>query len=123
VPVYHSTIFGGAIFVDPRDLDSDEELKRCSKYTYNIGLKYDDEKSFKALLTGRYLWWNAESDDDGKYGSFVFDLNAVRNIYKNGTTSLEAFLTARNILNGSQYWADIYKNPGRWVEGGIRLKF
>ena len=123
VSVYHSTLSGGAIFVDPRDLEADEELKRCSKYTYNIGLKYDDKKSFKALLKGRYIWWNAESDDNGKYSSFVFDLNVIKNIYKNRTTSMEAFLTAHNIFNDSQYWTDIYKNPGRWVEGGIRLNF
>ena len=36
---------------------------------------------------------------------------------------LTVFFTARNIFNGSQYMIDSWKNPGRWVEGGITYRF
>jgi len=32
------------------------------------------------------------------------------------------FVSVRNLFNGSHYWFDIYNNPGRWVEAGLRIE-
>ncbi len=29
----------------------------------------------------------------------------------------------RNLFNGDQYWDDLLKNPDRWFEAGVRIKF
>lgn len=123
VPVYHTILFAGAAFINTENLNTGEEVKNVPTNTYDIGLKYDDKKSFKAILKGHYIWWNYTADYQGKYDAFIFDFNLIKGLYKKNGHTFEVFLTAHNIFNGSQYWAGIYKNPERWVEAGMRYKF
>ncbi len=46
-------------------VDIDQTDKRGGSYNYacNIGIRYDDKKSFRAELFGHYVWW----DIDGSY--------------------------------------------------------
>jgi len=56
----------------------------------------------------------------------IGDAKAPRNALeaiKEGKTAAELFLTAHNLFNGSQYTFGDSKNPGRWIEAGIRFKF
>ena len=122
VPVYHTTLFGGATFMHTENIDTDDELKNV-QYTYDVGLKYDDEKTFRALLKGRYIWWNAEDYTNSKYDAMIFDLNLIKTIYKDQDRTAEVFLTGHNIFNGSQYIFDAFKNARRWIEAGVRFKF
>lgn len=122
-PVYHTILFAGAAFINTENLNTDEEVKNVPTNTYDIGLKYDDEKSFKALLKGHYIWWNASQEAQGKYSSLIFDINLIKSLYKQNGRAFELFLTAHNIFNGSQYWLGIYKNSERWIEAGMRYKF
>ena len=122
-PVYHFTLTGGTTFIETKDLETDMIIKDIPKYTFDVGLKYDDEKSFRALLTGHYIWWNAESFGKGNYSSVIFDLNVIKSIYKTKERDMEVFLTAHNLFDGSQYLRDFFKNPGRWIEAGLRYKF
>jgi vitamin B12 transporter len=123
IPVYHTALFAGATFIHTKDLNTDETVRNVPRYTYDIGIKYDDEKSLKALFKGHYIWWNGNSFYGGKYNSFIFDINIIKSLYKQNGRILEVFLTAHNIFNGSQYKIDSYENPGRWIEGGLRYKF
>jgi hypothetical protein len=47
----------------------------------------------------------------------------VKNLYARSDQKLEAFMDIHNIFNDSQYAIDIYKNPERWVEAGLRYTF
>ncbi len=123
VPFHHFSLQGGAMFVDTEDLESDETVRNVPRYTYNLGLKYDDEKSFKALLTGHYIWWNSSGFMGGKYNAFVFDISAAKTMFKQGTRSMEIFLAGHNIFDGTQRRDSLFPNPQRWIEGGIRFKF
>lgn len=123
VPVYNTTLTAGATFIHTKNLNTGETARNVPRYTYDIALKYDDEKSFKALFKGRYIWWNADSFYNGKYNAFIFDINVIKSLYKQNGRILEAFLAVHNIFNSSQYLIDSYKNPKRWVEGGVRFKF
>jgi vitamin B12 transporter len=118
MPVYNSTLFAGAAFMD---ISGANEESTLPKYTYDIGLQYDDGKSLKALLKGHYIWWM--NSYNGDYNSFIFDINIIKNLYKSKEYSIEGFLTGHNIFNGAQYTAELYKNPKRWIEAGIRFKF
>jgi hypothetical protein len=60
---------------------------------------------------------------NAKYNGFIVDANVIKRIYKKGDFSAEAFLTGHNLLNGSSYWTEYYKNASRWFEAGLRVKF
>jgi vitamin B12 transporter len=76
-----------------------------------------------ASIRGHYIWWNAEISFKGKYSSFIWDLNFLKTVYRSDKRAVELFLTAHNIFNGSQYLQEPFKNPRRWIEGGLRIKF
>jgi len=121
--LYHASLFAGATFIDTKNLDTDEEIKGVPTYTYDVGFKYDDEKSLRALLKGRTVWWNQRGDLNAKYNGVIFDFNIIKTFSRKNKQAIEVFFTAHNIFNGSQYWIDVYKNAGRWIEGGLRIRF
>ena len=123
VPIYHFSVSAGAEFIDAKDLDTGERLTDIPTRVYDLGLHYNDERTFKALLQGRYINWNDQSQLQGDYGSFVFDLSMIKKIQERKGASLDAFAEVHNIFDGSQYPLAVYKNPERWYEGGIRYKF
>jgi vitamin B12 transporter len=122
-PVYNFSISAGAEFIDAKDLDTNTRLKDIPTQVYDLGLHYNDERTFKALLQGRYINWNAEQSNQGSYGPFIFDLSMIKKIQQHKDASWEAFANVHNIFNSSQYLMSLYKNPDRWYEGGIRYKF
>ncbi len=122
-PLYHTSLSAGLAFTDATDRDTGEVLKEVPRYTYDIGLTYNDNKTFSALLTGHYIWWNAYSDDLGKYNAFVWDLNIRKKAFSSRKVEAEFFVTGHNIFNGSQYAIDPFRNLSRWIEGGLRVKF
>jgi vitamin B12 transporter len=127
LPVYHTSLFGGAEFIDAKTLDDGKRIGNVPTHVYDLGLRYDDEQSLRALLKGRYINWNASQFDipdlQGAYGSFVFDLSVTKKIYQHKDASLEAFAGAHNIFNGNQYLVAVFRNPERWFEGGLRYTF
>jgi vitamin B12 transporter len=122
-PVYNTSLSAGAEYVDAKDLDTGERVDFVPTHIYDVGLRYDDGQSFKALLQGRYINWNTPPNFNGKYTSFVFDLHLTKKIHQHQNTALEIFADVHNLFNGSQYAIDTFKNPERWYEGGIRYKF
>ena len=124
-PVYNTFLTAGAEYVDAKDLGTDTRLKLQPTRIYDLGLHYDDQQSFKALLDGRYIDWNVDTSWglNASYGSFVFDLHMIKKILQHKDTSLEVFADAHNLFNGSQYFDERYKNPKRWLEAGIRYNF
>ena len=122
-PVYHTSLSAGATYINAKDLNTDQKIIDIPKYTYDLGIQYDDERTFKALLKGRYINWNSSPANEGVYDSFVFDLNMIKSIYTQQNQALEAYLDAHNLSNSSQYAIALFKNPDRWFEAGIRYKF
>lgn len=92
-------------------------------YSWLIGVKYDDRRSFSALLSGSYVWWDFVGDPSPRYDTFIWDLTATRKFQASDKTTLETFLTVHNIFSGHYYTQAVYPNPGRWMEGGLRFKF
>ena len=92
-------------------------------YSWLLGVKYDDRRSFSALLSGSYVFWDTSPADQGRYTTFIWDLTATKRFQTSDTTILETFLTVHNIFSGAYYMSSIYPNAGRWVEGGLRFKF
>ncbi len=123
VPYRHCTLAASAEFMEAEDRDTHEDVTGVPKQQFNVGLKYDDEQSFRALLSGNYRKEDYDPAYDADLGGFIFDLNLTKRFAVTMSTSLEAFFSVHNLFNGDQYYADIYKNPERWVEGGVRFSF
>ncbi len=124
VPVYNTSLFGGAEFIGARDLVAQAPIAGYSpSFIYNIGVKYDDKSSFKAILQGNYTWWNVPAGQSATYNAMIFDLSATKTIYKRGNNSCDLFFTAHNIFDGTQDQYNFYPNAGRWLDGGVRYKF
>ncbi len=123
IPVYNIAVSAGMEFVEATDLDTGQKVQDIPSRVYNIGVHYDDLQSFKVLLTVHYIDWNSDPLANGTNGSYVSDLHVIKKIYDGKNASLEVFADGHNLFNGHQYASDIYVNPGRWYEGGVRLKF
>lgn len=121
VPVGNFTFTGGAMIIGTRDLLTDRLVKGVPTHSYDLGVRYEGA-GLRALLKGRYIWWNTEAPG-GRYGDFIFDLTANKELYKKSGTALEAFLSAHNLLNGDQYFYAGFPNPRRWFEAGVRMRF
>jgi vitamin B12 transporter len=122
IPFHNFTLSAATTYIHSKDLETGETIKDNPEYTYDLGLKYDDQKTFRALLKGRYIWWNASESEIAQYNGFIFDVNAIKTFYRGNSYTVEGFLTVHNVFNGSQYWTDTYKNARRWIEGGLRVK-
>ena len=117
-PLYNISAKAGFAYVEKNTDDTS-----LTNYAANLAIKYDDKRSFMALLAGHYIWWDLPAEDMAKYSTFIWDLNMRKKIYSYGRVNTELFLTGHNIFSGAQYSRGEYKNPGRWIEAGIRVKF
>ncbi|MCX7770907.1 MAG: ligand-gated channel, partial [Proteobacteria bacterium] len=70
-----------------------------------------------------YIWWNEEGFYKGKYENLIFDLHGYKKLFKKRGYTLEIFGSARNLFNTSHYTIDIFKNPQRWLELGLKIVF
>ncbi|HWR89305.1 MAG TPA: hypothetical protein VN260_03525, partial [Dissulfurispiraceae bacterium] len=122
IPVFHTSLSAGFTYLDATDRETGERLKDTAPYTYDIGIQYD-HNNLKALLTGHFIWWNASAENEGKYNAFVWDFNASKRFPLSSERSLDLFFTIHNIFDSSQYLNALFKNPGRWIEGGVRFSF
>ncbi len=120
LPLYHVSFRAG---VSLAHITPSNERGARHVYTYNIGLVYDDMHSLTVHLSGYYIWWNYDSIYQAEYKNFIWDINLIKTVFTNRKYSGEFFCTAHNIFNGSQYTLGDYKNPGKWLEVGMRFMF
>jgi vitamin B12 transporter len=121
-PVFNMSLLAGAAFMNAKDLATDRTIPDIPQRTYDAGVQYEDA-SFKALLKGHSIYWNSDASQGGKYDSMTFDLHASKRVYHRNDRTLELFGDVHNIFNGDQYRIGAYKNPGRWIEAGLRFVF
>ena len=125
VPFHHLTLAAGATFMEAEDLETHEQIDNIPTRQYNVSLKYDDKRSFRALLTGNYRTEVYEPVEiyNADFSGFIVDLHLAKKFRLGARSAVEAFVSVHNLLDANQYYADIYKNPDRWAEGGIRVAF
>ncbi len=122
-PVYNLSLTGGFTFINAKNKTTGEIVKNVPRYSYDIGVQYDNSRIIKALLKGRYVDWNSSPEDEGKHDAMIWDLNLSKKIPLSDTVTGEVFFTAHNLFNGAQYASFLYQNPRRWFEGGLRFSF
>jgi vitamin B12 transporter len=122
LPYLGASLSLGYTFIDARDGDSGRVINDIPRHTLNLGLRYENKRYLRALLTGHYIDWNG-TDQGGRYGAMIWDLHLGKHIEYSEHGSVELFLSVRNIFNGEQELIGAYKNPGRWLDGGVRWEF
>ncbi|HOP40484.1 MAG TPA: TonB-dependent receptor [Geobacteraceae bacterium] len=123
MPVWNLSLTGGFCFINAKDKTTGETVPDVPRYSYDIGIQYNDSRFLRALLKGRYVDWNASPDGYAHDSAMIWDLNLSREIPLSDTVKAEVFFTAHNLFNGSQYTYNLYPNAKRWFEGGIRFAF
>ena len=125
VPYRQVTLGAGAMFMKGEDLDSGQDLTGIPERQFNVSVKYDDERSFRALLTGNYRdeTWEPAEVYNADMSGFIVDLHLAKKFAIGAAVTVEAFVSVHNLLDENQYYADIYRNPSRWAEGGVRVAF
>ncbi len=122
VPVHNFSISAGFAYTHIRGNNQSQD---SDPYTLNIGLTYNDKKSFRAELFGHYIHPGFEDAHRGqgyKYDDFIWNIN-MKKSFKRNNCNTEIFMTAHNIFNGSQHSFGDERNPERWFEAGLRFKF
>jgi vitamin B12 transporter len=123
MPLYNTALSLGYALLDSTDRLTGDGVPNMPHYTWDVGIHYDDRKSFRATLKGHFISWDVNPDIYVTHSSMTWDLYLAKKIYSSEYQSMELFFSARNIFKGAQYFRDIFRNTGRWVEGGIRFHF
>jgi vitamin B12 transporter len=119
IPLYNTSLSAGFSYTDisPATFEGSSEI-----YTIDIGLKYNDNESTRADLSGRYRWWDLKESFMADYNDFIWDFNISKKIIR-GNVEPELFLAVHNILDEAYYLSIDYINPARWIEAGIKFHF
>ena len=121
-PVFNTSIGAGYTFTDTKRADTDNQVYGVARHTVQLALRYDDQ-TYRGVLTGRHIFWNMGPSNDGHYGGLIWDLHLGATLLKREENSLELFFSGHNLFNGSQTQQGMIPTPGRWFEGGMRIRF
>ncbi len=121
-PVFHTSLGAGYTFTDTKLAGEGTQVYGDARHTVQLALRYDDS-TFRGVLTGRHIFWNMGPDNDGDYGGMIWDLHLGATLLKREEKSLEVFFSGRNLFDGSQTRTALIPYPGRWFEGGVRVRF
>ncbi|GFO54653.1 ligand-gated channel [Geomonas sp. Red276] len=122
LPVFFTSLSVGYTYVDAEVDDTGAAVTGIARHTLNVGAKYEDSHNFRAELTGHYIDWVSDAENQAKT-EMIWDLHLAKKVIYTDQVAVEFYGSLRNIFNGDQYSHYFYKNPGRWGEVGIRCQF
>ncbi|HJV34651.1 TonB-dependent receptor plug domain-containing protein [Geomonas sp.] len=131
-PLYGIWLTGGYTYLDARDDKTGKRLQTDDSKTipsqiYKMAVNYDQaDLGLHGALTGSGVDWNAASGTlfPARSRGIVWDLNLSWKPASSTLLSPELFFTAHNLFDAVQTTSNVlYTNPGRWYEGGARLRF
>lgn len=121
-PFYHTSIMAGFTYNDVTNRETGDTIAGTAKYSLDFGVLYNDGTT-KALLRGHYIKWNVNELYTPQNGKVVVDISVDRALFKKAGTKADIFFAVHNIFDTAQYLLSTQKNPGRWIEGGLRIAF
>jgi vitamin B12 transporter len=122
-PIHRFSVSAGTTYLDSRNRETDERLVNSPRYTYDIGVEYNNDKLFYALLKGHFIKIHSDRGLQSKDSTFVWDIHASRTIFRTEATVAQLFFSVHNLFNASQFLVLQWPNPARWAEVGLRVKF
>lgn len=123
IPFFDTSVSAGFMFNDAKRRGTGKTLMNVPRYSYDLGIHYDDKESLSLSLIGHYMWWMSEADQRGSYDDFIWDAHLTKAFRYRHNQRIEFFASIRNLFNGAQFGFEPGRNPRRWFEGGIRFKF
>ncbi len=120
--MWHTSLGASYTFTDTTRTSAGSEVNDLARHTVQLALRYDD-KTYRGVLTGRYIFWNSQPSENGSYGGLIWDLHLGATLYRHEDNSLEVFFSAHNLFNGAQYSDDQIPSTPRWFEGGMKVRF
>ncbi|HEY6873554.1 MAG TPA: TonB-dependent receptor [Geobacteraceae bacterium] len=124
VPLFNTSLSAGYTFIDATDRDSGAFIPNIPHQIVKLGLHYNDKRSLRGTLLGRYLRWNDSPGNATKESAFIWDLNLAKKVFTGHDMAVELFFNAHNLFNGAQFNdPNGFENARRWLEGGIRCNF
>ncbi len=115
---FSTTVNYSSVFEKVYDSEVSDNLQAA-----NASLIYIKPDSIRVELAGHYAWWQARETTNGQYNSPTWDWHIRKTLFTRQQKQLDVFLSIRNIFNGSQYWSELFINPDRSIDGGLRLSF
>jgi vitamin B12 transporter len=123
MPVFNTSLTAGYALIDATDRITGADVPDTARYTWDVGLQYDDRKSFRATLKGHFIRWSGSAPGTVSNSSMIWDLYLGKRFPLSEHREMEVFFSGRNLSNGDLYQDSLYRNPGRWFEGGLRFSF
>jgi outer membrane receptor protein involved in Fe transport len=113
--------FGGS-YVHVRNEKTDEVIENIPRKTFNISAVYTYQWMTHAIH-GKYIDHNSihpETHDE----VFVFDyILRVKLPFPKQYVKPSLFCAVYNLTDSNYLYRSVWPQPGRWVEGGVRLAF
>lgn len=129
-PLYGLSLTSGYTYLDAWDSDTGQRLhtdynQTVPPHTVKLALNYDNrELGLRGTVTGNYVWWNRDESTAARDTGMIWDLHLNWRIKSWYGLTPELFFSAHNLFNGVQTTdTELYRNAGRWFEGGMRVKF
>jgi vitamin B12 transporter len=113
--------FGGS-YVDVVDEETDDVIKDIPRTMYNASASYTHEWMTHSIV-GRYIDHNSTYPET-KDKVFIFDyLISVKLPLPERYGKPSLFGAVYNVTNTSYLCREVWPQPDRWVEGGVRFEF
>ena len=127
-PLYGLSLAAGYTFTDARYRETGSNLQGVPTSLVKASLNYEEKKiGLKGVLTTNYVNWHSPAESNSRYSAIITDLHLTQRFWQGNDLSPEIFFSVHNLFNGAQYQTDstysVYKNPRRWLEGGVRFRF
>ncbi len=112
----------GATFIDVRNEETGRVIKDVPRQILDISASHSF-KQFTQSITGKYID-NNSSFLETRDQIFVFDYLARLKLSSPGMRlSPSVFFAVHNLTNAPYIYREVFPQPGRWVEGGLRCEF
>jgi len=125
IPVGPSSKFGlsfGSTFIDVQNTETGDTVKDVPRQILDISGSFST-KQFTQSITGSFID-NNSSFPETRDQIFVFDYLARLKLPSPGKSlSPSIFFSVHNITNAPYLYREVFPQPGRWFEGGLRCEF
>jgi vitamin B12 transporter len=113
--------FGGT-FLEVRNEETGEIIKDIPNQIMDISASYSIKRLTQSL-TGRYID-NDSSFPETRDKMFVFDYLARLKLPSPGAGVIPSlFFAVHNITNAPYLYREVFPQPGRWIEAGMKCEF
>lgn len=129
-PAYNTSLSVGYTFLYATNSDTGARLKTDSSQTVpphlvKLSALYNNKSlGLSGTLTGNFVYWSSAEGSTTADKGAIWDLHLNWKLRPKSDLSPELFFSGRNLFNGAQTTdTEIYRNTGRWFEGGVRVRF